>query len=186
MPWQSSGGCPACYLHSQLPPQVPYIDIRLSTQLYRMISEPDSHQFIVPVRIVSLTLHCPAHEPCCDGRQAVLDPAAEDGARVWLRCKVQDGAPLAVAALRCGGAEAQPLDLILDQYAEFTVQGPAAVHVTGAGNQSEGRAGNTDRRSNWCLGWCSGVSPGPCACTARQSWKMTNMLSCHTITSIQP
>jgi hypothetical protein len=62
----------------------------------------------------------------------VLDPAAQDGARVWLQCKVQDGVPLAVAALRCGGAEAQPLDLILDQYAEFTVQGPSPVHVTGA------------------------------------------------------
>ena len=64
--------------------------------------------------------------------QAVLDPAAEDGARVWLRCKVQDGPPLAVAALRCGGSEAQALDLILDQYSEFTVEGPAPVHVTGA------------------------------------------------------
>ena len=62
----------------------------------------------------------------------MLDPAAEDGARVWLRCKVQDGPPLAVAALRCGGAEAQALDLILDQYSEFTVEGPAPIHVTGA------------------------------------------------------
>ena len=45
--------------------------------------------------------------------------------------QVQDGVPLAVAALRCGGTEAQPLDLILDQYTEFTVQGPSSVHVTG-------------------------------------------------------
>ena len=28
--------------------------------------------------------------------QAVLDPAAEDGARVWLRCKVQVWVPIAV------------------------------------------------------------------------------------------
>ncbi len=37
-----------------------------------------------------------------------------------------------MAALRCGGSEAQALDLILDQYSEFTVEGPAPVHVTGA------------------------------------------------------
>ena len=65
--------------------------------------------------------------------QVVLDPAAEDGARVWLRCKVQDGPALAVAALRCGGSEAQALDLVLDSYSEFSVEGPAPVHVTGAG-----------------------------------------------------
>ncbi len=44
----------------------------------------------------------------------------------------QDGPSLAVAALRCGGSEAQALDLILDQYSEFSVEGPAPVHVTGA------------------------------------------------------
>ena len=89
----------------------------------------------------SRKLLTPVHESGCQCLQAVLDPAAEDGARVWLQCKVQDGVPLAVAALRCGGAEAQPLDLILDQYTEFTVRGPAPVHVTGARTTFEGREG---------------------------------------------
>lgn len=64
--------------------------------------------------------------------QAVLDPGAKPGARAWLKCKVQEGPELVVAALREGATEAQSLDLVFDQYSEFSVQGTAAVHITGA------------------------------------------------------
>lgn len=39
--------------------------------------------------------------------------------------------PLALCALRDGGAENANLDLVFDEYAEFSVAGAAAVHVTG-------------------------------------------------------
>lgn len=63
--------------------------------------------------------------------QAVLDPGAKPGARAWLKCKVQEGPELVVAALREGGTEAQSLDLVFDQYSEFSVHGTASVHITG-------------------------------------------------------
>lgn len=64
--------------------------------------------------------------------QAVLDPGAKSGARAWLNVKVQEGPELVVAALREGATEAQSLDLVFDQYSEFSVHGTAAVHITGA------------------------------------------------------
>ena len=63
--------------------------------------------------------------------QASLGVAASKGARCALHVKVGDGEPLVVCCLREGGTESTGLDLIFDSYAEFSVEGPAAVHLTG-------------------------------------------------------
>lgn len=62
---------------------------------------------------------------------ACLTPGAEDGTKVYLRCKVQDQQPLVIAVLRAGGAEMMGLDLVYDEYTEFSVHGTATVHLTG-------------------------------------------------------
>jgi FK506-binding nuclear protein len=63
--------------------------------------------------------------------QACLAPDAPRGARAVVLLRVGDADPLAVCSLREGAAENCNLDLILDQYTEFSVQGGAAVHLTG-------------------------------------------------------
>ena len=64
---------------------------------------------------------------------AVAAGGAKNGgaARAALRVKVGDGEPLLLAVLREGGTECLGLDLLFDQYAEFSVEGGAAVHLTG-------------------------------------------------------
>ena len=80
--------------------------------------------------------------------QAVLDPSTKAGARAWLKCKVQDGPEMVVAALREGATEMQSLDLVFDQYTEFSVQGTASVHLTG-----ERSSGQCIRAVGWREGW---------------------------------
>lgn len=63
--------------------------------------------------------------------QACLAPGGSPDSRATLMIRVGNGNPLAVAALREGGTESISLDLVLDQYTEFSVHGDAAVHLTG-------------------------------------------------------
>jgi FK506-binding nuclear protein len=63
--------------------------------------------------------------------QACLAPGAPAAARATVLLRVGDAPPLAVAALRAGGAEGAALDLVLDRYSEFSVAGDAEVHLTG-------------------------------------------------------
>lgn len=64
--------------------------------------------------------------------QACLAPGAPKNARATLLLRVGESKEaLAVAALREGGTECVSLDLVLDEYTEFTVQGNAQIHLTG-------------------------------------------------------
>jgi len=63
--------------------------------------------------------------------QACLDPNAKKSTKSILMLKSNDNGPYAVCSLREGGTESMPLDLILDQYSEFTVEGSCSVHLTG-------------------------------------------------------
>lgn len=63
--------------------------------------------------------------------QACLDPNAKKSAKSVLMLKSNDNGPYAVCSLREGSTESMPLDLILDQYSEFTVEGSCSVHLTG-------------------------------------------------------
>lgn len=64
--------------------------------------------------------------------QACLAPGAAKNARATLLLRVGESEEaLAVAALREGGTECVSLDLVLDQYTEFSVQGNAQIHLTG-------------------------------------------------------
>ncbi|DBA76324.1 hypothetical protein WJX77_009009 [Trebouxia sp. C0004] len=62
--------------------------------------------------------------------QACLAPGADVGAKSALKVKVQDGPELYVCRLAEGRSDFANLDLVLDEYAEFTVEG-AALHITG-------------------------------------------------------
>ena len=55
---------------------------------------------------------------------------AEEGAKSALKIKVHDGPELYVCRLREGRSEFANLDLVLDEYTEFTVEG-ATLHITG-------------------------------------------------------
>lgn len=59
--------------------------------------------------------------PCCAGA----------GSKSALKVKVQDGPELYVCRLSEGRQDFANLDLVLDEYTEFTVEG-AALHITGA------------------------------------------------------
>lgn len=63
--------------------------------------------------------------------RATLDPAAADGARCVLRVQMDGGTALVVASLRAGVHESVALDLLLEEYAEFTITGDASVHLIG-------------------------------------------------------
>lgn len=64
--------------------------------------------------------------------QACMAPGASKNAKATLMVRVGDNEePLAVAALREGASESVALDLVLDQYTEFSVIGNATVHLTG-------------------------------------------------------
>jgi len=52
------------------------------------------------------------------------------GAKSALKVKVQDGPELYVCRLTEGRTDFANLDLVLDEYTEFTVEG-AALHITG-------------------------------------------------------
>ncbi len=56
---------------------------------------------------------------------------AGTGATSALKVKVQDGPELYVCRLLEGRTDFANLDLVLDEYTEFTVEG-AALHITGA------------------------------------------------------
>lgn len=56
--------------------------------------------------------------------------AAGAGAKSALKVKVQDGPELYVCRLSEGRSDFANLDLVLDEYTEFTVEG-AALHITG-------------------------------------------------------
>ena len=56
--------------------------------------------------------------------------AAGVGAKSALKVKVQDGPELYVCRLSEGRSDFANLDLVLDEYTEFTVEG-AALHITG-------------------------------------------------------
>ena len=53
------------------------------------------------------------------------------GSKSALKVKVQDGPELYVCRLSEGRQDFANLDLVLDEYTEFTVEG-AALHITGA------------------------------------------------------
>jgi FK506-binding nuclear protein len=64
--------------------------------------------------------------------QACMAPGASKNAKATLMIRVGDNEePLAVAALKEGATESVALDLVLDQYTEFSVIGNATVHLTG-------------------------------------------------------
>ena len=64
--------------------------------------------------------------------QACLAPGAPKNARATLMLRVGESEEaFAVAALRESGTECVSLDIVLDQYTEFTVQGNAQIHITG-------------------------------------------------------
>ena len=63
--------------------------------------------------------------------QACLAPGSSKGAHVTVLLKVADGSPLAITSLREGKMDSTALDLVLDSYAEFSVHGTGAVHLTG-------------------------------------------------------
>uniref|UniRef100_A0A6U9R7N6 peptidylprolyl isomerase n=1 Tax=Picocystis salinarum TaxID=88271 RepID=A0A6U9R7N6_9CHLO len=63
--------------------------------------------------------------------RATLDPSAADGARCVLRVQMDGGTALLVASLRAGVHESVALDLLLEEYAEFTITGDASVHLIG-------------------------------------------------------
>ncbi|PRW20488.1 peptidyl-prolyl cis-trans isomerase FKBP53 [Chlorella sorokiniana] len=64
--------------------------------------------------------------------QACLSTKAKPGSKAALKVKVGDeGQPLLVCSLREGATESVPLDLIFDQYTEFSVEGAAPIHLTG-------------------------------------------------------
>jgi FK506-binding nuclear protein len=61
-----------------------------------------------------------------------MAPGASKNAKATLMIRTgENEEPLAVAALREGAAESVALDLVLDQYSEFTVIGNATIHLTG-------------------------------------------------------
>jgi hypothetical protein len=62
--------------------------------------------------------------------QATLAPGEANGRSILL-CKVGNGKPIMLCSLRDGLLQCMNLHLILDQCTEFTVQGPAAIHVAG-------------------------------------------------------
>ena len=65
-----------------------------------------------------------------EGEPLLLCPAGA-GAKSALKVKVQDGPELYVCRLSEGRQDFANLDLVLDEYTEFTVEG-AALHITGA------------------------------------------------------
>ncbi|KAL3141962.1 hypothetical protein ABBQ32_004608 [Trebouxia sp. C0010 RCD-2024] len=62
--------------------------------------------------------------------QACLTEGAGAGAKSALKVKVQDGPELYVCRLQEGRQDFANLDLVLDEYTEFTVEG-AVLHITG-------------------------------------------------------
>eukprot|EP00889_Picochlorum_renovo_P005457 jgi/Picre1/32487/NNA_007833.t1 len=78
-----------------------------------------------------------AYVPPADGdillhvSQACLDPEAKKGAKAVLLLKSSDEGPYAVCSLREGGTESVSLDLLLEDYSEFSVVGSASIHLTG-------------------------------------------------------
>jgi FK506-binding nuclear protein len=65
--------------------------------------------------------------------QVCMAPGASKNAKATLMLRVGDNTtePLAVASLREGATESVALDLVLDEYTEFSVIGNATVHLTG-------------------------------------------------------
>ena len=66
-------------------------------------------------------------------RGVINGVTAGEGAKAALKVKVQDGPELYVCRLQEGRQDFANLDLVLDEYTEFTVEG-AALHITGATN----------------------------------------------------
>lgn len=50
--------------------------------------------------------------------QVCMGPGTKAGARAYLRCKVQEGPALVIAALREGSCENVSVDLVYDEYTE--------------------------------------------------------------------
>lgn len=50
--------------------------------------------------------------------QVCMGPGTKEGARAYLRCKVQEGPALVIAALREGTCENVSVDLVYDEYTE--------------------------------------------------------------------
>ncbi|KAL4449050.1 hypothetical protein ABPG77_007767 [Micractinium sp. CCAP 211/92] len=72
------------------------------------------------------------HSPRLHLSQACLSTKAKPGTKAALRVRVsEEGEPLLVCVLREGGTESVGLDLIFDQYTEFSVEGGAPIHLTG-------------------------------------------------------
>ncbi|KAL4422597.1 hypothetical protein ABPG75_008794 [Micractinium tetrahymenae] len=72
------------------------------------------------------------HAPRLHLSQACLSTKAKPGTKAALRVRVsEEGEPLLVCVLREGGTESAGLDLIFDQYTEFSVEGGAPIHLTG-------------------------------------------------------
>lgn len=63
--------------------------------------------------------------------QACLDPGASKGSKSVLMLKSGDDGPYAICSLREGGNESVSLDLLVEDYSEFSVIGTAAIHLTG-------------------------------------------------------
>ena len=63
--------------------------------------------------------------------QACLDPGAKKGSKAVLMLKSADDGPYAICSLREGGVESVNLDLLLEDYSEFSIVGNASIHLTG-------------------------------------------------------
>ena len=63
--------------------------------------------------------------------QACLDPGAKKGSKAVLMLKSADDGPYAICSLREGSVESVNLDLLLEDYSEFSIVGNASIHLTG-------------------------------------------------------
>ncbi len=63
--------------------------------------------------------------------QACLDPGAKKGSKGVLMLKSGDDGPYAICSLREGGTESVNLDLLVEDYTEFSIVGNAGIHLTG-------------------------------------------------------
>jgi len=89
---------------------------------------------------------------------ATLGADVRKGERVVLKVRVSEGeAEVFVCSFRGGTAEHCPLDLVLDEYAEFSIDGACSVHLVGYfmpefGPEDEGDSEDEDEDEEWMEG----------------------------------
>lgn len=83
---------------------------------------PDKESAYVPSAEEDMLLHI---------SQACLDPGAKKGSKAVLMLKSGDDGPYAICSLREGITESVNLDLLVEDYSEFSIVGSAGIHLTG-------------------------------------------------------